>query len=258
MILLVSKRFQNVRPCLSVVIDIHRGLLLQDALKLAGFCRNPVSPQLVLLQRADQVQLFDRGDDLVGDEGRPLLHDRFDDILLTDRVTNQEQELQRPLVLHRQLQRLTRLLGAEAEKTLQLGQHASLHPRVCYYISVKAETSEWLKFAAEDMHVAALVLREGYSASCLFHCHQAIEKLLKALWSETRLDLPPKTHSLRSLVETLALAVSEEQNDFLQRLNNQYMPTRYPNAPLDFEDIEVGRYLSETQEFYSWLLPKLN
>lgn len=123
---------------------------------------------------------------------------------------------------------------------------------------MKAETSEWLKIASEDMHVAALVLREEYSASCLFHCHQAVEKLLKALWSETRLDLPPKTHNLLYLVEGLGLAVPEQRGDFLQKLNDQYTPTRYPDAALDFSNIEVGRYLSETQEFYSWLQLKLS
>lgn len=103
--------------------------------------------------------------------------------------------------------------------------------------------------------MAALALREGYSASCLFHCQQAIEK---AVWAEHESTLPPRTHDLVYLAERMKIAPSEAQFEFLRLLSEQYVPTRYPDAPPGIPTERVAAYMSETKELYSWLQQHLS
>jgi len=93
----------------------------------------------------------------------------------------------------------------------------------------------------------------------IFHCQQAIEKLLKAMWIE-RADLgsPPKTHSLNELVQGLGLQVSAERKEFLQTLTNQYVPTRYADFEVEYQVDQVQWYLDTTTEVVEWLRQQLS
>lgn len=56
----------------------------------------------------------------------------------------------------------------------------------------------WFDFAADDIEVGEILLREGrYSAAC-FHSQQAAEKALKGFLVYNEL-LPPKEHDLVNL-----------------------------------------------------------
>ncbi len=45
---------------------------------------------------------------------------------------------------------------------------------------MKPETERWVARAAEDLGMADAAWEREYFSSCMFHCQQAVEKLLKA------------------------------------------------------------------------------
>jgi len=95
----------------------------------------------------------------------------------------------------------------------------------------KAEAERWLVQARSDLGFAEIGTREGYHAQACFMCQQAAEKALKALHylGGERLVIG---HSLLELLRALltqhpALAELEES---ARRLDQYYVPTRYPNG----------------------------
>jgi HEPN domain-containing protein len=124
---------------------------------------------------------------------------------------------------------------------------------------VKPATSLWVIRAEGDLKVAELVLGIDLFEQCIFHCQQSLEKILKALWIE-RGDLgpPPKVHSLNQLAQGLGLDLEPSIREFLQRLTNQYIPTRYADYEVEFSREQTTPYLEQTLEVYTWLRTQLN
>jgi HEPN domain-containing protein len=78
-----------------------------------------------------------------------------------------------------------------------------------------------------DPEVAAPALERSLYAPCVFHSQQAVEKLLKAIWAErSPSQPPPRTHNLVDLARELDL-LSEEWEEFLRKLSNQAVVSRY-------------------------------
>jgi HEPN domain-containing protein len=78
-----------------------------------------------------------------------------------------------------------------------------------------------------DLEVAAASLERGLHAPCVFHSQQAVEKLLKAIWVDrSRDEPPPRTHNLVDLAQELDL-LAEEWEEFLRKLSNQAVVSRY-------------------------------
>ena len=118
---------------------------------------------------------------------------------------------------------------------------------------MKPETERWLEIAAEDMGVAEVAWEREYYASSLFHCQQAIEKVLKAGLVE-RGETVPKIHDLPDLVHRLGLTLDHQDMDFLGRLTEQYIPTRYGDVRVEYPRQVAENYLKTTKRLYSWLL----
>src|SRR5437762_11521195 len=89
----------------------------------------------------------------------------------------------------------------------------------------------WLRFAADDEKVAALVLKDGPWNMVCFHAEQGAEKCLKAFLRARTGDVP-RVHSLAKLIELCA----KNDRSFLRlknrglSLDRYYIPTRYPEA----------------------------
>ena len=80
-------------------------------------------------------------------------------------------------------------------------------------------------------------------------CHQTIEKILKARWSN-RLEEPPlKIHSLSRLAERTGLdkELPEERMGFIDRLEPLNIEARYPSY-------KERLMKSLTKEYCKWLL----
>jgi len=123
---------------------------------------------------------------------------------------------------------------------------------------VKPETENWIKLADEDRRMAESALNASLYRPCVFHCQQAIEKLLKALWIEqAEAGVPPKTHGLVSLAQEIRLELDDEGSQLLDELTKQYNPTRYGDVMVEYTLKQAEDYQRRTQELYKWLLAKL-
>lgn len=94
-----------------------------------------------------------------------------------------------------------------------------------------AEAERWLAQARSELAFARVGLREGFYAQACFHCQQSAEMALKALHylGGARLVIG------HSLVELLAPLVQTHPTlaslrGAAARLDQLYIPTRYPNG----------------------------
>jgi HEPN domain-containing protein len=95
----------------------------------------------------------------------------------------------------------------------------------------KAEAERWLAQARSELAFARIGVREGFHAQACFHCQQSAEMALKALHylGGARLVIG------HSLVELLAPMVEKypglaSLRSAAARLDQLYIPTRYPNG----------------------------
>lgn len=96
---------------------------------------------------------------------------------------------------------------------------------------MKADTAQWLKYAAENLAAAETLAAQNLYNACLQNCQQCAEKALKAAVLEFALPFV-KTHSISQLLETLRAdghpaALSEDDADLLDSI---YLPSKYPVA----------------------------
>jgi HEPN domain-containing protein len=93
----------------------------------------------------------------------------------------------------------------------------------------------------------------------LFHCEQAVEKSLKALWIERAEEgFPPRTHDLVSLADEIGLELSEEQRELLRYLHEVYTSSRYPEEEELYTSDGVRIRYDQTREFVAWLQQQLS
>ena len=91
----------------------------------------------------------------------------------------------------------------------------------------------------------------------VFLCHLTLEKLLKGLLTEVTGQPAPRTHDLIYLVKRLGIAPEARHLEFIGKLNNASIPTRYPSdvrqAVKDYTEEVSRRYLQQTEEVGAWL-----
>ena len=127
---------------------------------------------------------------------------------------------------------------------------------------MKETTKSWLQYASEDYKTKNIIFDiEDLDKVFAFHCHQSIEKLLKAVLNENRI-LPPKIHDLKRLFVLLPEKIRENNLHLLEQieeLNSIYIDSRYPadfallpNATLSKED--KIRINNATDQLYNDLL----
>jgi HEPN domain-containing protein len=122
---------------------------------------------------------------------------------------------------------------------------------------MSAEALIWLRYAAENLRSAPLLLAHGLWNPCLQNAQQAVEKSLKAVLIARALPLR-RTHSIQDLANILAahglpIGITAEEGDLLDAI---YLPSRYPlgSALPDFvPDEEVCRQCVQIAEKVSTL-----
>lgn len=102
----------------------------------------------------------------------------------------------------------------------------------------------WLQYAEKDNKARKVLFKaEGLDLIYVFHCHQAIEKALKALLLKWEID-PPKSHDLNKLLSLLPENVMKEFQDkqmYLDELNIIYIDSRYPSGFAQFPNDFVSQ-----------------
>lgn len=122
---------------------------------------------------------------------------------------------------------------------------------------MRKDTENYIVSAQYDIDTAEHMFKTGRYIYVVFMCHLAIEKMLKAVAAETCDAVPPKTHNLLYLTKLAGITFSELQFEFISRINNASIVTRYPE---DFsrlieaypENI-VSSYLERTKEIITCL-----
>ena len=124
---------------------------------------------------------------------------------------------------------------------------------------MKVETQAWLKSAEGDMILARAALEAQLLGQCLFHCEQAVEKSLKAVWIErSEAGFPPRSHDLSSLADDVRLDLSGDQRRLLQHLYEEYTSGRYPDEEAEYTQESVQIRYDQTEELLAWLRPQLS
>lgn len=88
----------------------------------------------------------------------------------------------------------------------------------------------WWQAAQDDWAAAHTLFAGGQWAASVFHCHECIEKLLKALYIHKKSKMPPPTHNLGSLVQKIGIKPSPERETALYMLMPHFSISRYPDA----------------------------
>jgi len=97
---------------------------------------------------------------------------------------------------------------------------------------MKKITKKWLEFADNDLQSAKVLLGSKAHENAIWHCHQAVEKTIKAIVIEKGIRLR-KTHDLIGLVNDAKIDLSKSLSEFIDDLNPYYNPIRYPDAALE-------------------------
>ncbi len=122
---------------------------------------------------------------------------------------------------------------------------------------MRAETLNWLEAAAYDLESARHMLSSGRYLYVVFLCHLTLEKMLKALVSEVTAKPAPRSHDLIYLVKQSAISPEPRHLEFIGKLNNASIPTRYPSdireAIREYTEEVARSYLQQTEEVVTWL-----
>ena len=96
-----------------------------------------------------------------------------------------------------------------------------------------------------------------------FFCQQAIEKLLKAKITQSRIE-PPYIHNLIRLTEIAGIFndLSEQRKDILGELTIHAIQSRYGDLESEISEVlkpvEAESLMERTKELFEWLRAKLN
>ena len=128
---------------------------------------------------------------------------------------------------------------------------------------MKEITKKWIEFAKADLEAARVQLRYGPKRSsayqvAIFHCHQAVEKILKAHLVEQDQEVK-KSHDLTALRVSTGLFIPEHIQQHIDELQPHYLIPRYPDFPFmpefsfRYNRSNARTILDHTQTIVLWL-----
>ena len=104
------------------------------------------------------------------------------------------------------------------------------------------------------MDAASLLVKDGKIRHGLFFAHLAIEKAIKAIYTERLAKVPPKTHNLETLIKLAGISITQEHVEKIRLVNTFNIEGRYPDeGPPTPQAEEAAQYLNEAREIYAWL-----
>lgn len=122
---------------------------------------------------------------------------------------------------------------------------------------MRKDTKNFIISAEYDIGTAEHMLETGRYVYVVFMCHLSIEKMLKAIAAEVTDKPPPKTHNLLYLTKLAKINFPEEPFEFVSKINNASIVTRYPEDFLKlieaYPENVVKKYLEQTKEVVEWL-----
>ena len=93
---------------------------------------------------------------------------------------------------------------------------------------------KWMEYVQADLEAAEILFEHPKSdrswQMVIFHCHEAVEKLLKAVLVHQGKEVK-KIHNLWRLYNLIEVAMSQNIIDYLKELDPHYPIPRYPDLP---------------------------
>ncbi len=117
----------------------------------------------------------------------------------------------------------------------------------------------WIELSEYDLKVADSMLEKGHYIYVGFMCHQAVEKMLKAIYVSKIKTVPPYIHKLDKLIELTDLkeTISEDKYDIIDELTPLNIQARYPvykEAVYNLINEDRAKdILNRSNELISWL-----
>jgi len=112
---------------------------------------------------------------------------------------------------------------------------------------MRKDTKNFVKSAEYDLKTAEFMLNSERYIYVIFMCHLSLEKILKAIVTETTQKIPPKSHNLIYLLKLGNIQLPPESFDFIAKINNASIVTRYPE---DFSKILEAYPKNVTEEYF--------
>ena len=121
----------------------------------------------------------------------------------------------------------------------------------------------WIEISDYDLDTAEAMLQSKRYLYVGFMCHQAIEKIFKALFTKLKSETAPFSHSLSYLAKKgdFYESFSEDQKDFIDQLEPLNIEARYPSHKerlmKSLTDEKCKEILKNTKELQQWIKVKL-
>lgn len=121
----------------------------------------------------------------------------------------------------------------------------------------------WIEMSDYDFDTAMAMLETKRYLYVAFMCHQVIEKILKAYWSNISDEPPMKIHSLGCLAEKTSLdkEMPEEYLDFLDILEPMNIEARYPSYKerlmKSLDETRCNYLINTTHKLREWIKNRL-
>lgn len=128
---------------------------------------------------------------------------------------------------------------------------------------MNSKVTYWVEMSDYDLETAEAMQETSRYLYVGFMCHQTIEKILKAYWTHCLDEVPLKIHSLSRLAEKTGIdkELSEEQLDFIDRLEPLNIEARYPSYKERlFKSLSkeyCKQLIIETKSLQQWIKNKL-
>ena len=120
----------------------------------------------------------------------------------------------------------------------------------------------WIEQAEDDWKAVFSLFNGRNYLQSLFFSHLVIEKLCKSLWIKYNSEnVPPRSHNLIHLLSATPIILTDDQNEFLLKLNRFQLEGRYPEYISSLHRICNEQFakstIDTTNELRLWLLKKL-
>ncbi|MDR2607986.1 MAG: HEPN domain-containing protein [Treponema sp.] len=119
----------------------------------------------------------------------------------------------------------------------------------------------WLTHAQYDIDTAGAMLASGRWFYVVFMCQQAVEKLVKGLYTVYIDDNVPRVHNIKTLFERfedkLTVPILPEVFQLFDVLSSHYLGSRYPDFMNDpAKNVSEGNaknIFNKSKEVFQWL-----
>jgi len=124
---------------------------------------------------------------------------------------------------------------------------------------IQLDVDAWLAYGEADLQAARTLYRAGHYMACAFHCHQALEKGLKAVWTYHHSEEPPPIHNLRLLLAHSGVSDMPDQVvEAVLLASPHYVVARIPGIPhgdiKTYTRERVWKLLNLVEEAWTWCL----